>query len=63
MKKKKVDGSQQSEVESQMLEAEAFFNRKSPARKFEQRLAERKRVAQEEEAEAEEERRKSEDDE
>jgi hypothetical protein len=41
---KNKDGTRSAE-DSAMLEAEAFFNRTSPVRKFEQKLAERKRLA------------------
>ena len=48
---KNKDGTRTAE-DSAMLEAEAFFNRKSPVRKFEQKLAERKRLASEAEDKA-----------
>jgi hypothetical protein len=44
---KNKDGTAQSSEDSAMLEAEAFFNKPSPVRKFERIVAERKRVAAE----------------
>ena len=38
-------GGSLSEEDSAMLEAEAFFNRASPVRKFEEKVAERRRIA------------------
>jgi Skp family chaperone for outer membrane proteins len=43
-KMKNKDGTRSGE-DSAMFEAEAFFNRTSPVRKFERKLAERKRLA------------------
>jgi len=40
------DGTKSAE-DSAMIEAEAFFNRESPLRKFERKMAERKRLAEE----------------
>lgn len=48
---KNKDGTRSAE-DSAMLEAEAFFNRSSPVRKFEHKLAERKRLASLAEGEA-----------
>jgi hypothetical protein len=55
---KNKDGTQQSAEETAMLEAEAFFSKPSPVRKFEAWTAERKRVL---EAEAEAERKRQDD--
>jgi len=40
---KNADGTKSAE-DSAMLEAEAFFNKASPVRKFQERMAERKRI-------------------
>jgi hypothetical protein len=59
---KNKDGTAQSAEDSAMLEAEAFFSKPSPLRKFEKSQAERKRVeAEAAEAAAEEERKRLED--
>ena len=42
---KNADGTKQSAEDWAMLEAEAYFNKASPVKMFEARMAERKRVS------------------